>query len=77
MDNGIVGHWCQDKNIKLVKIGEDVFALHGWDGDSYNDSWKCTGELYMNASKERYDITPRYLRVSADITLTNYQVEEK
>ncbi|MCU5121291.1 hypothetical protein P4310_24760 [Bacillus thuringiensis] len=77
MDNGIVGHWCQDKNIKLVKIGEDVFALHGWDGDSYNDSWKCTGDLYMNASKERYDITPRYLRVSADITLMNYQVEEK
>lgn len=77
MDNGIVGYWCQDQNIKLVKIGEDVFALHGWDGDSYNDSWKCTGDLYMNASKERYDITPRYLHVSADITLTNYQVEEK
>ncbi|EJP80989.1 hypothetical protein [Bacillus cereus] len=77
MNNGIAGHWWQDKNIELVKIGEDVFALHGWDGDSYQDSWKCTGELYMDASKERYDITPRYFRVSADICLSSYQVEEK
>ncbi|OWT47724.1 MULTISPECIES: hypothetical protein [Bacillus] len=71
-----VGRWCEDKNIKLVKISDEVFALNGWDGDSYTDSWKCIGELHMDASKERFDIIPRYFHVSSDIVLLSYQVEK-
>ncbi|MED2234956.1 hypothetical protein P4V96_27115 [Bacillus thuringiensis] len=70
------GRWWKDENIKLIKISDKVFALNGWDGDSYTDSWRCTGELYMDASKERFDIIPRYFHVSSDIVLLSYQVEK-
>ncbi|MEB9926279.1 hypothetical protein P4K71_26420 [Bacillus cereus] len=62
--------------MKLIKINDNVFALNGWDGDSYTDSWECIGESYKDVSKERFDILPRYFRVSSAIAFLSYQVEK-
>lgn len=55
-----VGRWWADSSIELIKIDGDVYALDGWNGEKFNNSWKCTGENLMNASREEYSITPIY-----------------
>lgn len=57
-NSAIIGTWWNDNKIDLVKIQNDVFALHGWNGESYTSSWKVTGEHLTIASKEKYDILP-------------------
>lgn len=55
-----VGTWWNDREIELVEIDGEVFALNGWNGETYLNSWKCLGEDHMEASKEEYQITPIY-----------------
>jgi hypothetical protein len=68
---GIIGKWWNDRNIALARIGSDVYALNGWNGERYNDCWKCTGDHYMVASKEKYSIEPIYKRNGDD----DYEIE--
>lgn len=53
------GHWWNGDQELIRKDGE-VYALNGWNGESYTDSWKCSGEYHAEASPESYDITPIY-----------------
>lgn len=55
-----VGTWWNDKNTEMYEIEDDVYALYGWNGETFTESWRCTGELNMDASEERYSITPQY-----------------
>ena len=61
-----VGTWWNDSSIPLVEINGDVYALSGWNGEKYLNCWKCTGEGYMDASKETYEIEPLYEEVKED-----------
>lgn len=61
-----VGHWWNDSSVPLIKIDGSVYALSGWNGEKYLNCWKCTGEGYMDASEEEYEITPVYREVSED-----------
>ncbi|WP_257144750.1 hypothetical protein [Bacillus toyonensis] len=61
----------------MVEIDGDVFALnsHEWNGESYNKSWKCIGELHTDASNELYDITPIFeLDVEDDPIIVGYNM---
>lgn len=53
------GRWWNGDQELIEKNGE-VYALNGWNGESYTDSWKCVGEHHMEASQESYTITPIY-----------------
>jgi hypothetical protein len=55
-----VGKWWSDKNIELVRIDGVVYALIGWNGESYNNCWICRGISLIAASVEEYDIKPIY-----------------
>lgn len=55
-----VGRWWSNKEIELVEIDGKVYALDGWNGESYLNAWECTGEGYTDASEEQYTITPIY-----------------
>lgn len=78
-----IGRWWNDSNIELVEIENEVYALAGWNGESYNNSWKCSGACYTEASKEKYNITPVYKLVYKDLDgegeyiIIDYYVDEK
>lgn len=55
----VLGRWWNGDQELIRKNGE-VYALNGWNGESYTDSWKCLGADYMEASQESYTITPIY-----------------
>jgi hypothetical protein len=75
-NNAIIGTWWNDNKIDLVKIQNDVFALHGWNGESYTASWKVTGEHLTIASKEKYDIAPITIQRSEDeFEIIGYEVK--
>lgn len=35
------GRWWNDSNIKLVEINGSVYALAGWNGETYGNCWEC------------------------------------
>lgn len=73
----IIGTWWNDPTIDLVKIQNDVFALHGWNGESYTSSWKVTGEHLTQASKEKYDILPLTIERGEDeFEIIGYEVKK-
>lgn len=55
-----IGNWWNDRNIELVEVQNNVYALYGWNGESYGHCWKCTGDFYMDASTEEYELVPIY-----------------
>ena len=65
-----IGRWWSNKEIELVEIDGKVYALDGWNGESYLNAWECTGEGYTDASEEQYTITPIY----EDDEITGYEV---
>lgn len=70
-----VGRWWNDRDIELVEIEGEVYALHGWNGESYMDSWKCIGEDERQASEEQYHITPIYKETGDDeFDVVSYKV---
>ena len=71
-----VGMWWNSNDIKMYRIGTEVFALNGWNGEKYTECWKCTGENNMDASKEVYEITPTYEEYDEDYILIGFNVRE-
>lgn len=70
-----VGRWWNDKSIELVEIDGEVYALYGWNGEEFTKSWKCTGDYYMDASKEEYTVKPIYEEVDEDeFEIIDYEV---
>lgn len=54
-----VGRWWNNDNIELVEVKGTVYALDGWNGESYCRCWKCTGERNMDAEGS-FTLTPAY-----------------
>lgn len=53
------GTWWNNKDIEMVKLEDGrVFALHGWNGEGYLDSWECFGEYLSDASDKKYRLYP-------------------
>lgn len=61
-----IGTWWNDSNIDLIEIDGTVYALNGWNGDEFTNCWKCLGEYYTDASKERYTVRPQYREIKED-----------
>ncbi|MBP1971563.1 hypothetical protein J2Z83_003714 [Virgibacillus natechei] len=68
-----VGTWWNDKDIDLVEIDGTVYALHGWNGEKFNNCWICTGEYNMVASEEEFEIEPIYSD-DEDMDIIGYEV---
>lgn len=66
----VVGRWWADREIELVEINREVYALYGWNGKKWTKCWKCTGEYFMDASEETYSVTP----VGDDDGISGYYV---
>lgn len=69
-----VGTWWNDSMIDLVEIDEEVYALNGWNGESFVDSWKCEGEENMDASEEVYVITPVTKEADGEFETVGYEL---
>ena len=68
-----VGRWWANKEIELVEIDGEVYALNGWNGDDYIDCWKCEG--YTEASDERYTLRPVYAESGdGEYDITEYRL---
>ena len=72
-----VGIWWNSNDIEMYRIGTEVFALNGWNGDKYTECWKCSGIGNMDASVQRYEITPVYEEIEEDdYKLIGFEVRE-
>jgi transcriptional regulator with XRE-family HTH domain len=70
-----VGRWWNDNSISLVRISDGVYALYGWNGEEYGDCWKCTGDGFRDASKEKYTIRPVHEEVASDeYEIVDYEI---
>lgn len=72
-----IGYWWADKSIQLVEIDGSVYALYGWNGEEYLNCWKCTGEFYLDASEEEYEIRPIYSESDGEVEIIDYEVSPK
>lgn len=71
----IVGKWWANKSIEMVEIDGAVYALDGWNGESYLNCWKCTGDYLMDASEKTYTLVPAYKETKdGDFIVVNYNV---
>jgi hypothetical protein len=70
-----VGFWWANNAIDLVEVGDSLYALYGWNGEKYTECWKCEGKYYLEASKERYELTPVYKCIGEDeYEVVDYEV---
>lgn len=60
-----VGTWWNDSSIHLIEKDGNIYALAGWNGESYCNSWKVI-EDGLTASEEDYIITPIYKQLGED-----------
>lgn len=74
-----VGTWWNSQDIELVDIhNEGIFALSGWNGESYTESWKVDNNDMTVALDGAYDVMPATYRINNDgnLELTAYVVRE-
>lgn len=67
-----VGKWWNDNNVDLIEIDGTVYALSGWNGETYNNCWICKNEY--EASKEEYVIKPVYEKINGEFEIVDYIV---
>ena len=70
------GYWWANSSIELVKIDGRIFALNGWDGESYRLCWECQncdhidGLMTVKDKTADYEIRPVYLYELNNIDLS-------
>lgn len=70
-----IGKWWADKSIEMIEIDGIVYALNGWNGESYLNCWECTGDYLMDSSEKTYTLVPIYKRCkNGDFILVTYNV---
>ena len=65
------GIWWNSSSIPMYEINGEIYALDGWNGETYLHCWKCSGENLTEASEEEYAISPIY---DEDDNITGYEV---
>lgn len=57
-----VGYLWNDKNIEIVEVDGEMFALYGWNGEAYCDCWKVLDAQGLDRVEEdtEYILTPIY-----------------
>lgn len=70
-----IGQWWNAgaSDIPLYRIGNEVFALDGWNGEMWTDCWVCSGEHYTEASERRYEVRPVYQFERADMDMDSIE----
>lgn len=69
-----VGRWWANKEIELIEIEGNIYALDRWNGEEYINCWKCEGEDHMEASEEKYIIRPIYKEIEGEYEIVDYKV---
>ena len=71
-----VGYWMNTMNspaIEMIEIDGTTYALHGWNGETYEDCWECIDAYTAGADGIR--IRPIYGQVAEDeFELAGYEV---
>lgn len=70
-----VGQWWNDNEIELVEIDGKVYALNGWNGEKYLDSWEVDKDDHTEVINEGIAIEPLYKEVEEEFEIVEYVVE--
>lgn len=58
----VVGSLWNNRDIKIVEVDGELFAVNGWNGESYRDCWKVLDvEGLEQADDKEYILTPVYI----------------
>lgn len=49
-----------DTDIQIVEIDDDLYALNGWNGETYGHCWKCIDRFTADPDGKEYEIRPVY-----------------
>ena len=70
------GNWWNNSSIQQIEKDGSVYALHGWNGEVYEECWKCTGKHNMSATGS-YTITPIFKQINEDdFVIIDYEIRE-
>lgn len=47
-----VGYLWNDKNIEIVEVGGEMYALNGWNGEKYFNCWKVLDSKGLEIAEE-------------------------
>lgn len=64
------GKWWNGGQDQIEKDGK-IYALYGWNGESYTDSWEV---IDRTEAGERFDIKPIYEQVGAEFEIVDYEI---
>lgn len=53
-------YWWNDREIEIVEINGELYALDGWNGECYLHCWKCLDQFTADPEDEEYEIRPIY-----------------
>lgn len=66
------GKWWNSRDVDLIEKDGTIYALHGWNGESYTESWQVVGRT---ESVGKFDIRPVYEQVGDDqFEIVDYEV---
>lgn len=68
------GKWWNDIRIDLITKDGKIYALSGWDGESYTDSWQVVDHVKAVGN---YDIRPICQQIGEDqFEIVDFEIEE-
>jgi hypothetical protein len=72
----LAGYWKNHKYIPLIKKDGRAYALFGWDGEKYVDSWRYYGDHNIETN-ESFTITPIYTQLDdGSLEITDYDIRK-
>ena len=70
-----VDYWWNDNSIELVKINGRIYALYGWNGESYIHCWECADEFTVINESIEYEIIPIYTEnEDGEFEIVDYEI---
>lgn len=70
-----LGTWWNDRGIEVVGIEGRAIALHGWNGEHYQDCFEvadCRGGKYFEMITDGLSVEPEYIENDGDFETVGY-----
>ena len=68
-------YWWTGDNIEIVEIEGKLYALYGWNGETYNHCWECADRYTVIDEKTEYTIRPIYEEnADGDFDIVGYEI---
>lgn len=66
--------WWANRDIPIIEINVELYALYGWNGEKYLQCWKCV-DMFTVKEDATYEIAPVWSsNGDGDCEVIDYQI---